>query len=167
MKKSRGLLCAAAVLVMVLAATALAACGSDETEASAPASPSSDVVAAAAGSDELTQFSDAVAAAGMDTTLAAEGPFTVFAASDDAVTAAGATLDGDAVQAAVIEGEAFSRADLEAGTKNDAMLADNTIVTYTGSDGSLYVNNHKVVREPLTAGNGVVYVIDGVILPKE
>ena len=110
MKKSRGLLCAAAVLVMVLAATALAACGSDETEALAPASPSSDVVAAAAGSDELTQFSDAVVAAGMDTTLAAEGPFTVFAASDDAVTAAGATLDGDAVQAAVIEGEAFSRA---------------------------------------------------------
>jgi uncharacterized surface protein with fasciclin (FAS1) repeats len=46
------------------------------------------------------------------------------------------------------------------------MLADNTIVTYTGSDGSLYVNSYKVVGGPISADNGVVYIIDGVIQPK-
>ena len=45
------------------------------------------------------------------------------------------------------------------------MLEDSTIVTYTGADGSLYVNDQKVVGDPMTADNGVVYVIDGVILP--
>ena len=70
------------------------------------------------------------------------------------------------MHAAVIEGEQLTEADMGAGTKADSMLADNTIVTYTGADGSIYVNDHKVIAGPLSATNGVVYVIDGVIQPK-
>jgi uncharacterized surface protein with fasciclin (FAS1) repeats len=47
------------------------------------------------------------------------------------------------------------------------MLAKNSIVTYTGTDGSLYVNDIKVIGDPITAGNGTVYVIDGAIQPKK
>ncbi len=97
---------------------------------------------------------------------AGAGPFTVFAASNDGVTASGATLSADAVKASVIDGTNFTRADLAKGTKSDSMLDKNTIVTYTGTDGSLYVNDIKVIGDPITAGNGTVYVIDGAIQPK-
>jgi len=70
------------------------------------------------------------------------------------------------VKASVIEGQQLAKADLAKGTKSDSMLANNTIVTYTGSDGALYVNTFKVIGDPVAAANGVVYVIDGVIQPK-
>jgi uncharacterized surface protein with fasciclin (FAS1) repeats len=160
MTKPRGLLLAAVVLLGLLAAGALIACGSDENTVAA--SPSADVAAAVAGDDRLSQFAQALDATALD----GEAPYTVFAPSDDAVSAAGVSLDGDAVKASIIAGAQLTKAELSKGTKNDSMLADNTIVTYTGTDGSLYVNTYKVVGDPLTAGNGVVYVIDGVIQPK-
>jgi uncharacterized surface protein with fasciclin (FAS1) repeats len=152
-------------LTLLLAAAALIACGaSDDAAATAGGSPSGDVAAALKGDDQLSQYAEAFAAAGVTDS----GPFTVFAASDDALTAAGVTLSADAVKASVIEGQDLARADLKKGSKNDSMLADNTIVTYTGSDGSLYVNNFKVVGDPITAGNGTVYIYDGgAIQPKE
>ena len=51
--------------------------------------------------------------------------------------------------------------------KYDAMLPDNSITTYTGSDGEVHVKAFKVVGDPISSGNGVVYVIDGVIEPAE
>ena len=90
----------------------------------------------------------------------------MFAPSNDAVSQAGTTLTSDAVKASAIESAQLTKSDLAKGTKNDSMLADNTIVTYTGSDGSLYVNTYKVIGAPITSGNGIVYVIDGVIEPK-
>ena len=163
MKKPRGLLVAAtAAVVLLLAASVLVACGSNEPEAATPASPSADVVAAITGDAQLSQFAQALGGAGID----GKGPYTVFAASDDALAKASTTLTGDAVKASAIEGAQLTESELAKGTKNDSMLADNTIVTYTGSDGSLYVNTYKVVGAPIKAGNGVVYVIDGVIEPK-
>jgi uncharacterized surface protein with fasciclin (FAS1) repeats len=161
MIKSRGLLAAVVAVAVLLATGALAACGgADET---ASAASTGDVVATTQNYGDASQFAEALAAAGVD----GDGPFTVFAASDDAVAAAGAAVSSDAVHAAVIEGERLTEADLGAGSKTDSMLADNTIVTYTGADGSIYVNDHKVVAGPLGASDGVVYVIDGLIQPKE
>ena len=54
---------------------------------------------------------------------------------------AGATVTADAVKASVIDGQELARTDLENGTKNDSMLADNTIVTYTGF-GRLALREH-------------------------
>jgi uncharacterized surface protein with fasciclin (FAS1) repeats len=149
------LLFAALVLTLLLSAAALVACGGSSTP--------SDVGAALKGDDQVSQYSDAFAAAG----ISGNGPFTVFAASNDALTKAGITLDADAVKASVIEGQNLAKADVVKGTKNDSMLADNSIVTYTGTDGALYVNDFKVVGDPITSGNGTVYVIDGVIQPKK
>ena len=163
MKKSRGLLVVApAVLVVLLAASVLVACGSNESEAATPASPSADVVAAITGDAQLSQFAQALGGAGLN----GKGPYTVFAPSDDVLAKAGTTLTAAAVKASAIEGAQLTEGELAKGTKNDSMLADNTIVTYTGSDGSLYVNTYKVDGAPIKAGNGIVYVIDGVIEPK-
>jgi uncharacterized surface protein with fasciclin (FAS1) repeats len=162
MKKSRGLPVSAVALAMLLVAGAVAACGSDD-EASSSSSPGGDVVAVVKSDDQLSQYARALEGAG----ISGEGPYTVFASTDEALSAAGVTLDPEAVKASVIEGTQLAEADMAAGTKSDSMLEDNTIVTYTGTDGSVYVNNLKVVGERLTADNGVVYVIDGVIQPKE
>ena len=161
MKKSRGLLVVAAALMLLLASGALTACGGS-AEGSAAASPSNDVVAAAKADDQLSQFSQALSQAGLD----GEGPYTVFAPSNDAVSKAGETISADTVKASTIDGMQLTEAEMKKGTKNDAMLTDNTIVTYTGSDGALYVNTFKVIGDPVAATNGVVYVIDGVIQPK-
>jgi len=160
--KSRGLLVSAVALAMLLVAAAVAACGSDD-ETSSSASPGGDVVAVAKSDDQLSRYAEALEGAG----LSGEGPYSVFASTDEALSAAGVTPDSEAVKASVVEGTQFTEADMAAGTKSDSMLEDNTIVTYTGTDGSVYVNDIKVVGEPMPADNGVVYVIDGVIQPKE
>jgi uncharacterized surface protein with fasciclin (FAS1) repeats len=162
MKKSRGLLVSAVALAMLLVVSTIAACGSDD-EASSSASPGGDVVAVVKSDDQLSQYAQALEAAG----LSGEGPYTVFASSDDALSATGVTLDAESVQASVIEGTQLAEADMAKGTKADSVVEGTTIVTYTGADGSLYVNDFKVVGDPMTADNGVVYVIDGVIQPKE
>lgn len=151
-------------LALLLAAFALAACGGSSSEdSSSSSSPSGDVASALKGDDTISQYADAFAAAG----IGGEGPFTVVAATNDALTAAGITLDADAVLASVIDGTNVLPADAEKGAKFDAMLEGNSIVTYTGSDGSLYVNDFKVVGDPIAAGNGTIYIVDGVIQPKE
>jgi uncharacterized surface protein with fasciclin (FAS1) repeats len=154
MTRRTTLLFAALVMTMLLSAAALAACGGSSTP--------SDVGAALKSNDQVSQYSDAFAAAG----ISGSGPYTVFAASNDALTKAGVTLNADAVKASVIDGQNLAKADVVKGTKNDSMLTDNSIVTYTGTDGSLYVNDFKVVGDPITTGNGTVYIIDGVIQPK-
>ena len=161
MKNPRTWLVALLALALLLSAGALAACGSSGSGSSS-ASGASDVAAAVAGDTQISQYAAAFKAAG----ISGAGPFTVFAASNDGVTASGATLSADAVKASVIDGTNFSKAELEKGTKSDSMLAKNSIVTYVGSDGSLYVNDIKVSGDPITAGNGTVYVIDGAIQPK-
>jgi uncharacterized surface protein with fasciclin (FAS1) repeats len=148
-------------LALVIAAALLAACGGGDSSASS--SPPSDVAAALRHSDQVSQYADAFAAAG----VSGDGPFTVFAATNDALTKAGVTLDADAVKASVIDGQSLAKADAAKGAKNDSMLADNSVDTYTGTDGALYVNDFKVVGDPVTTANGTVYVIDGVIQPKK
>lgn len=150
-------------LAVMLATFALAACGSSGDDASASSSPSGDVASALKGDDSISQYADAFAAAG----IGGDGPFTVVAASNDALTIAVVTLDADAVKASVIDGTNLAKADAVKGTKNDAALEGNTIVTYTGTDGSLYVNDFKVVGEPISAGNGTIYIVNGVIQPKK
>jgi uncharacterized surface protein with fasciclin (FAS1) repeats len=150
-------------LVLLVAVAVLSACGGDDSTSSGASSPADDVASALSGDGQVSQYSEAFAAAG----IGGEGPFTVFAASDDALTAADATMDADAAKASVIEGEDLSSGDLEAGAKFDSMLEDNSIVTYTGADGELYVNDIKVVGDPITAGNGTVYILDGAIQPKD
>jgi len=161
MKNPRTWLVALLALALLLSAGALSACGS--SSGSSSASGASDVAAAVAGDAQISQYATAFKAAG----ISGNGPFTVFAASNDGITASGATMSAEAVQASVIDGTNFSKAELEKGTKSDSMLAKNGIVTYVGTDGSLYVNDIKVIGDPITAGNGTVYVIDGAIQPKK
>jgi len=127
--------------------------------------------------NDFTTLVAAVQAAGLVDTLSGEGPFTVFAPTDDAFAAALADLglsadellasDGlaDILTYHVVAGEvdaatAISLDGQSATTVNGADI-DISVV-----DGSVVINGTAtVVAADVAASNGIVHVIDAVLLP--
>ncbi len=118
---------------------------------------------------------EAVTAAGLAETLSGEGPFTVFAPTDDAFAALpDGTLDtllsdpqgdlADVLLYHVTEGAVMS-GDLSDGMQVPTM--SNGIVVVTINDGSVMVNDAMVVTADIEASNGVIHVIDSVLIPPD
>ncbi len=179
------------LLAALLAFTLLAAaCGDDDEDATTTttteASSDDDMTDDEAGpgtivdvavANDFTTLVAAVQAAGLVDTLSGEGPFTVFAPTDDAFAAALADLGLTAEELLasddlaailtyhVIAGEvdaatAISLDGQSAETVNGAEI-DITVV-----DGSVVINGTAtVVAADVEASNGIVHVIDSVLLP--
>ena len=107
------------------------------------------------------------------TTLQGEGPFTVFAPTDDAFTAAGidlSTFDTDEENATlvdiltyhVVSGNVMS-SDLTDGMTATALNNDD--LTFTVTSDSVLVNDANVVTADVESSNGVIHVIDKVLTP--
>jgi uncharacterized surface protein with fasciclin (FAS1) repeats len=107
------------------------------------------------------------------TTLQGDGPFTVFAPTDEAFAAAGidlSTFETDEEIAAladiltyhVVSGSVLSTA-LTDGMTATALNGDD--VTFTVNDAGVQVNDANVVTADVVASNGVVHVIDKVLMP--
>ena len=126
-------------------------------------------VATEAGS--FTTLLAAVDAAGLTETLSGEGPFTVFAPTDDAFaalpegTVEGLLEDTEALSAVltyhVVPGAVMST-DLSDGMT--AATVNGAEVTIGVGD-TVTVNDATVVSADIEASNGVIHVIDSVILP--
>lgn len=133
-----------------------------------------DIVDTAAGNSDFETLVAAVQAAGLVDTLKGEGPFTVFAPTDDAFAALGSTVEDllkpenkDQLTAIltyhVVPGKVMST-DL-----TDDMMA----ATVQGSDvtidldNGVMVNDANVVTADIETSNGVIHVIDKVIMPKD
>ena len=124
-------------------------------------------------SDDHTLLADALAAAGLVDPLSGEGPFTVFAPTDQAFELLPDGLlddlmndpDGaltDLLLHHVVE--AFVLADdLDDGQVVTTMLGEDLLITI--SDAGVFVNDAEVTVFDLEAENGVVHVIDGVLTP--
>ena len=123
----------------------------------------------------------AVQAAGLEETLRGEGPFTVFAPTDDAFAALPAgTLDtlladptgdlADILTYHVVEGEVMA-ADVagldgqEVTTVNGATSRSRSATTAASTLTDAAGNTVTVVQTDIAASNGVIHVIDGVLLP--
>ena len=130
-------------------------------------------VAQEAGS--FTTLIQAVEAAGLAETLMGEGPYTVFAPTDEAFAALPeGTLDdlllpGNQEQLAailtyhVVPGEVMS-GDLTDGMEADTVEGDAlTIMT----EGGVTVEGATVTQPDIQASNGVIHVIDSVLMPPE
>jgi uncharacterized surface protein with fasciclin (FAS1) repeats len=134
-----------------------------------------DIVDTAVGAGSFTTLVAAVEAAGLVETLKGEGPFTVFAPTDEAFAAlpAGtvdtlllpenrdqlvAILTYHVVPGKVMSGDLTNG--MEAATVQGAPV---TIMT----EGGVTVNGANVVTADIEASNGVIHVIDAVILPPE
>ena len=118
-------------------------------------------------SSETTSFENAIAAMSISLQLADDGPFTVLAANNDNfldLIAPLMLLDQGPQRATfryhVILGE-VPAADLVPGASFDT-LADETLVI--GDDGTL-PGGFSIVEADLEAANGLVHIIDGVLIP--
>lgn len=144
----------------------------DEAMADLPAT----VVDIAASSDDFSTLVAAVTAADLVGTLQGDGPFTVFAPTNAAFEQALADLGLTAEEllasddlAGILTYHVVSGKIMAA----DAIAADGTEVTtvngdtimVTVVDGNVMIDGATVTTADLEAGNGVVHVIDSVILP--
>lgn len=134
-----------------------------------------DIVDTAVGAGSFKTLVAAVQAAGLVETLKGEGPFTVFAPTDDAFAALPAGTVDDLVKPEnkekltailmlhVVPGK-VGASDL-AGKQIDVATAGGSTVKVDGTDG-VTVDGAKVVTPDIACTNGVIHVIDSVILPK-
>lgn len=152
-------------LALALAAT---------TALSAPAFAMDDknIVETAIDAGSFTTLVAAVEAAGLVETLSGEGPFTVFAPTDDAFaalpegTVEGLLADPEALAAIltyhVVAGEVMS------GDLSDDMMAatvNGAEITVSIDMGTVMINDATVTTADIETSNGVIHVIDSVILP--
>jgi uncharacterized surface protein with fasciclin (FAS1) repeats len=172
-------------LVLPLAAIALvvAACGSAASPspaASSAAAPSSvpspaakDIVQTATEAGSFNTLLEAATAAGLVETLQGDGPFTVFAPTDEAFAALPAgTLDGllkdpEALKKIllyhVVSGKVT--ADQVVGLTSADSVAGAPIAIKVVDGGVVLNDKAKVVTTDIETSNGVIHVIDQVILP--
>jgi uncharacterized surface protein with fasciclin (FAS1) repeats len=134
--------------------------------------PTKNVVDTAIGAGHFNTFAAAIKAAGLSDTLAAKGPYTVFAPTDDAFKAlpAGAydaLLRDSARLKAVLNYHLvaghFLAKDVKSG---EVMTLQGSTLTTAGSSSGMQVNGARIKQADLVATNGVVHGIDVVILPK-
>jgi transforming growth factor-beta-induced protein len=142
-------------------------------EAPAAEASTADIVDTAIAAGNFTTLVAAVEAAGLVDALKAEGPFTVFAPTDEAFSAIPKeTLDalladptGDLTQILlyhVLEGKVMA-ADVTDGL--EAATLQGAPVNFTVADGSVKINDATIVTTDIEASNGVIHVIDAVIMP--
>jgi uncharacterized surface protein with fasciclin (FAS1) repeats len=150
---------------LLLSATAAFALGT--------AAQAADIVDTAVGAGNFNTLVAAVQAAGLVETLKGEGPFTVFAPTDEAFAALPAgTVEnllkpenkGQLIAVLtyhVVPGKVMST-DLSNGmTAKTVQGSEITIMT----EGGVQVNGANVVAADIAADNGVIHVIDAVIMP--
>jgi uncharacterized surface protein with fasciclin (FAS1) repeats len=115
----------------------------------------------------------AAEAAGLVETLNGEGPYTVLAPNDDAFAKLGdetiQSLLGDKEKLRmillyhVVPGKNLAKDVVKAKTLTSAQGGE---IAVTVNDSGVMVNNAKVLKTDIMAGNGVIHVIDTVILPE-
>jgi uncharacterized surface protein with fasciclin (FAS1) repeats len=163
--KSRlaGWLFAMALMVAPMASPALANNGNGEK----------DIVDTAVAAGNFTTLAKALAAAGLIDTLKGQGPFTVFAPTDEAFAKLPAgTLEALLNDTAklksillyhVVPGKVMAKDVV--GLKS-AKSAQGSSIRITAGKGLVMVDNAKVLKADIACSNGVIHVIDTVILPR-
>ena len=132
-----------------------------------------DIPTVATGTGIHTALVAALAQANLVSTLQGEGPFTVFAPTDQAFTDAGidlSTFDTDEENATlvdiltyhVVSGSVLS-SDLTDGQVATALNTDD--LTFTVNSDGVKVNDANVVSADVVASNGIIHVIDKVLMP--
>ena len=166
------IVCAATAVTMSAGMTAALAEGmSYQNAASASSSAKADIVDTAVGAGQFNTLAKALTAAGLVDTLKGPGPFTVFAPTD----AAFAKIPADKLNALLADKAALTKvltyhvvpgkvvaADVKSGRVN---TVQGQALTINASSAGVSVNNAKVIKTDVMATNGVIHVIDSVVLP--
>ncbi len=136
--------------------------------------PSNTIVDIAVGNPDFSTLVAALGAADLVDALSGEGPFTVFAPTDDAFAKLPAgTVESlllpenkqkltDILLYHVVSGKVMA-ADVVTLSEAETVLGQN--VTITVKDGKVYINDSEVIITDIMTSNGVIHVIDAVLLP--
>jgi uncharacterized surface protein with fasciclin (FAS1) repeats len=160
----------AAVLAIALIAPAVASAQADTHRGHA----TNTIVDVATKAGSFNTLLAAVKAAGLVETLQGEGPFTVFAPSDAAFAKVPkATLDALLADKAALQSVLTFHVVPGRVVAGDVVKANGaTPKTVNGQpldirvrNGKVYVNGAQVVSADVTASNGVIHVIDTVLMP--
>ncbi|MCT7990887.1 fasciclin domain-containing protein [Laspinema olomoucense] len=146
-----------------------------ETPASTTEMSQQTIAEIAAGNESFTTLTSALEAAGLTETLSGEGPFTVFAPTDEAFAALPeGTLEQllqpenrdilvQVLTYHVVEGSVMS-GDL---STTEVPSVEGRSINVTVAEDGVMVNSANVVKADIEASNGVIHVIDQVILPPQ
>jgi uncharacterized surface protein with fasciclin (FAS1) repeats len=131
-----------------------------------------DIVDTAVSAGQFKTLVKAVQAAGLVETLKGDGPFTVFAPTD----AAFAKLPAGALESLLNDKQKLTQVltyHVVAGKVTAAQVKPGDVKTVQGQPlsvradrGAVMVNNARVTKTDIMASNGVIHVIDTVVLPK-
>jgi uncharacterized surface protein with fasciclin (FAS1) repeats len=160
-----------AVLISTVLLVGLCMAGSNSMDAKTETATEMDIVDTAVAAGSFNTLVSAVEAAGLVDTLKGEGPFTVFAPTDEAF----AKIPEDQIQALlanktqltevltyhVVAGSVMS-SDLENGMMVETLQGGDLSINTT--DGVM-VNDAKVVQADIVCTNGVIHAIDTVLMP--
>lgn len=161
---------------LVAAALVVLAGCAQETGREAPIPPHRDIVETVAAAAEFTTLATALERAGLTDTLQGPGPFTVFAPNNDAFAALPpgqlaqllqpmnrdrlrAVLLHHVVSGRIVSGDLVGRQETATTLGGDAVLID-------GSGIGLTVAEAAVIAPDQLATNGVIHVVDTVLLPE-
>lgn len=135
-----------------------------------------DIVDTAVDAGSFTTLVSAVKAADLASTLKGTGPFTVFAPTDAAFAKLPkGTLDDllkpenkDKLQAIltyhVVSGKVMAA---DVAKLESAKTVNGQMLTIDGKNGTVMVDNAKVAKTDIESSNGVIHVIDTVMMPKD
>ncbi len=134
-----------------------------------------DILETAADAGDFTTLAGAIRAAGLVSTLQGNGPFTVFAPTDEAF----AKLPRETVESLmqtenreqliavltyhVVSGRVYADQALSAGR---AETVQGGTLTIRDRNGDVRINDAKVIKADIDTTNGVVHVIDTVLIPE-
>jgi len=176
MKLNRILTVAAFAAAVALSPSVFAGdCQKNKNTSASTCAKDKDLVAVASGADNFKTLVAAVKAAGLVDTLKGPGPFTVFAPTDEAFAKLPpGTLESllkpenkAKLQAIltyhVVPGRVLSTDVIKLSTAKSVEGHDIAIKTMNGS---VMVDNATVVKADIETSNGVIHVIDSVILPQ-
>ncbi len=174
MKKNNLLTVAAFTAALTLTPNLIAGeCAASKSASASTCAASKDIVGVAAGAENFKTLVAAVKAAGLVETLQGKGPFTVFAPTDEAFAKLPAGTVEDLLKpenkdklAAILKYHVVPGKVLAVDVKTmEAKTAQGQSVKLKVSDAGVTVDNAKVIKTDLLAENGVIHVIDSVILP--
>ena len=131
-----------------------------------------DIVDTALGSSNFKTLAAALKATGLDQVLKGQGPFTLFAPTDDAFAklptgALDALMNDPQELATILKYHVVQSAEKAADMAKiaSAKTLEGDSITVAVKDGTPTINNAKVTEPDLVAANGVIHGIDTVLLP--
>ncbi len=168
-------------IALVLTFLSLVACGG---ETPAPVTPAGgptdtagtmekkDIVDTAVAAGNFKTLAKALTEAGLIDTLKGPGPFTVFAPTDEAFaklppgTVEGLLKDKEKLKAVltyhVVSGKVMAA---DVSKMSSAKTVQGADVAVKVSGGNVTINDAKVIKADIEAKNGVIHVVDTVLLP--